>query len=273
MSMRDRGVSTETEPAPGVEGPLQRWARRRRKVAREEEAAAEARREDRKDESAQAPDVRELDGEAPEAVAVEEKVLADADMPPLESLHEDSDYSGFLSPGVSEGLRRRALRKLFMSAVFNVRDGLDDYDDDFTSFEPLGDVVTSDMKHQVEMEAERARRARADAARGATSEDAAGEAGADRDAPAGDEAVGAVDGEVPGAAGGKPASTTDGKVMETPAGDAVGVASGETAGTAGDDMVSAATDEAVDPDDLPRMHALSGPPAPTREAPPRTDET
>ena len=50
-----------------------------------------------------------------------------------------------------------------MSAVFNVRDGLDDYDEDFTSFEALGDIVTSDMKHQAEMEAERARQARADA--------------------------------------------------------------------------------------------------------------
>ena len=216
MSVRDRGVSTETGPAPGVEGPLRRWARRRREVAREEEEAA--------DESAQAPDVREPDGEAPEAVAVEEKVLADADMPPLESLHEDSDYSGFLSPGVSEGLRRRALRKLFMSAVFNVRDGLDDYDDDFTSFEPLGDVVTSDMKHQAEMEAERARRARADAARGAASEDAAGEAGADRDAPAGDDVVDAVDGEVPG--------------------DAVGVASGEMASTVDGAARARALDEA-----------------------------
>ena len=91
----------------------------------------------------------------------EEKILTDADMPPIESLDEDSDYSGFLSPGVSEELRRRALRKLFFSAAFNVRDGLDDYDDDFTSFEALGDMVTADMKHQKEVEAERAQAAQA----------------------------------------------------------------------------------------------------------------
>ena len=93
----------------------------------------------------------------------EEKILTDADMPPIESLDEDSDYSGFLSPGVSEELRRRALRKLFFSAAFNVRDGLDDYDDDFTSFEALGDMVTADMKHQKEVEAERAQAAQAKA--------------------------------------------------------------------------------------------------------------
>lgn len=78
-------------------------------------------------------------------------VLTDADMPALESLDEHSDYSGFLSPGVSEKLRRRAMRKLFTAAVFNVRDGLDDYDEDFTQFEGLGDMVTSDMKHQAEV--------------------------------------------------------------------------------------------------------------------------
>ena len=247
--MRDRGVSTETEPAPGVEGPLRRWARRRREVAREEEAAAEAHRQDRKDESAKAPDAREPDGEAPEAVAVEEKVLTDADMPPLESLHEDSDYSGFLSPGVSEGLRRRALRKLFMSAVFNVRDGLDDYDDDFTSFEPLGDVVTSDMKHQAEMEAERARRARADAAQAPVREDEAGkgragETGREQDAPTGDEAV----------------SATDGEVTNTTGSESRGTAGDETTDVASSEPAGAANDEAVELDTLPEPHDLSAPP-------------
>ena len=82
-------------------------------------------------------------------------LLTDADMPPLDTLTEDSDYSGFLSPKVSEALRQQALRQLFRSPGFNVRDGLDDYDDDFTAFAKLGDVVTSDMKHQVQMEARR----------------------------------------------------------------------------------------------------------------------
>lgn len=78
-------------------------------------------------------------------------VLTDEDMPPIESLDENSDYSMFMSKGVSENLRRMALRKLFSGTVFNVRDGLDDYDDDFTTFESLGDLVTSDMKHREDM--------------------------------------------------------------------------------------------------------------------------
>lgn len=85
-------------------------------------------------------------------------VLTDADMPSLASIGDDGDYSGFLSPGVSEALRNKALRQLFMSAQFNVLDGLNDYDDDFTTFESLGDIITSDMRHRTQMEAEQAAR-------------------------------------------------------------------------------------------------------------------
>jgi len=85
--------------------------------------------------------------------------LTDEDMPPVESLGEDDDFSGFLSPEISEKLRKVALRKLFHGAGFNVRDGLDDYDDDFTVFEPLGDIVTADMRHQQEMLERKAREA------------------------------------------------------------------------------------------------------------------
>ncbi len=99
--------------------------------------------------------------EEDETLATEDKSqqqvqnLTDEDMPPVESLDENSDYSGFLSPGVSDELRQLALRKLFRSAKFNVRDGLDDYDDDFRSFAALGDIITSDMKHQFELAEER----------------------------------------------------------------------------------------------------------------------
>ena len=83
------------------------------------------------------------------------KILTDDDMPDIESMTPDSDYTDFLSPGVSEELRKLALRKLFRSEVFNIRDGLDEYDGDYTHFEKLGDIVTSDMKHQLELEAKR----------------------------------------------------------------------------------------------------------------------
>ena len=164
MNARHRDTSTETGTSLDAEGPLRRWARRRREVAREEEEAlAEARRgAAREDGPEDRKEVPEPGADATEPAGVEDRVLTDEDMPSLESLDENSDYSSFLSPGVSERLRRRALRKLFASAVFNVPDGLDDYADDFTSFEALGDIVTSDMRHQAEVEEERARQAQAE---------------------------------------------------------------------------------------------------------------
>ena len=73
-------------------------------------------------------------------------VLTDADMPPIESLVASSDMSGFFSAGVSAALRKAALRHVFSQPQFNVRDGLNDYDGDYTVFEPLGDTITADMK-------------------------------------------------------------------------------------------------------------------------------
>jgi len=99
--------------------------------------------------------------------AVEKPVLTDADMPAIESLSEDSDFSGFMSSGVSDELRNLALRKLFKAPVFNIRDGLDEYDEDYTYFEKLGDIVTCDMKHHIEMQEQKLREAQAAEAAGA----------------------------------------------------------------------------------------------------------
>jgi len=49
-------------------------------------------------------------------------------------------------------LRRSALRRLFGLPRFNVCDGLDDYAQDFTSFEPLGNLVTYEMRRLLERE-------------------------------------------------------------------------------------------------------------------------
>ena len=121
---------------------LGRWSRRKRD-ARHGVDLPEAR------EPAAAP---ELDASGPEVEQRPE--LTDADMPPLEELTEESDYSGFLSPKVSEQLRKAALRKLFQGASFNIRDGLDDYDEDYSTFEVFGDIVTADSGQQNEVPAE-----------------------------------------------------------------------------------------------------------------------
>jgi len=132
MSGREKDAVDSQSPG----GFISRWSRLKRAAASPPQAVAES-----------------SEASLPEEVS--EQPLTDADMPPLESLDETSDYTGFLSEKVSESLRRQALRKLFHQAAFNVRDGLDDYDDDYTSFTKLGDVITADMRHQLAMAEER----------------------------------------------------------------------------------------------------------------------
>lgn len=79
--------------------------------------------------------------------------LTDADMPDLKTLDEDSDYSMFLSEKVTPALRKKALRKLFLSSKINVLDGLNDYDENYTNFAGLGDVIPYDLKQELQKEA------------------------------------------------------------------------------------------------------------------------
>ena len=70
--------------------------------------------------------------EAPPADAAEEEVYPE-DLPEIETLDKDSDYSVFMSEKVSDAIRNRALRKLWLSdPVLANLDGLVDYGEDFT---------------------------------------------------------------------------------------------------------------------------------------------
>jgi len=134
------------------EGRLSRWSRRKqqtREQAKKEDLALELEQPDSLENELVVNESEEISVEA------QQPVLSDADMEPLESLSEDSDFSKFMSPGVSDELRNLALRKMFKAPIFNIRDGLDEYDEDYTTFEKLGDIVTADMRHQMELEAER----------------------------------------------------------------------------------------------------------------------
>ena len=139
-------MKDDTQPV-GEEAPepfLERWSRRK----------AQARSgEDSSPTEAGSSDTERADETAERAPGGVTPVLPD-----LDSLDEGSDYSAFLGAGVDESLRRKALRKLFHSPKFNVCDGLDDYCDDFTKFEKLGDVITADMRYQLERAAERLER-------------------------------------------------------------------------------------------------------------------
>lgn len=55
----------------------------------------------------------------------------DDTLPDPDTLDAGSDFSGYMVPGVSSALRRRALKRLWSTGNYNVRDGLDDYDLDY----------------------------------------------------------------------------------------------------------------------------------------------
>ena len=133
------------------ESRLSRWSRRK------QQTAEEIRKEDLTLETGQQyqseSELEVVSSEDQQQNEVQQPVLTDEDMEPVEELTEDSDFSKFMSPGVSDELRNLALRKMFHAPIFNIRDGLDEYDGDYTSFEKLGDIVTADMRHQMELEA------------------------------------------------------------------------------------------------------------------------
>ena len=110
---------------------LSRWSRRKRAVA-EEDASLSAPTEE-------VP--RETEPETPEE---EDALLARLNLPVPETLKPGDDFSAFMADGVPQFLRKRALRVLWRSnPVLANLDGLNDYDDDFTSPELTQKVLAT----------------------------------------------------------------------------------------------------------------------------------
>ncbi|MDR9436848.1 MAG: DUF3306 domain-containing protein [Thiohalophilus sp.] len=106
---------------------------------------------------------RKHDHSKPEKTKMQAPALADAppvveppgsqEVPDVDTLGENSEVSMFFSEQVSETLKRQALRKLFHMNKFNFCDGLDDYAEDYTLFEPLGNTITAHQRLQEERQA------------------------------------------------------------------------------------------------------------------------
>jgi len=62
---------------------------------------------------------------------------AGTQLPAIDSLTPESDFSPFMQADVAEHLKRRALKTLFQDPRFNVMDGLDVYIDDYSKPDPL----------------------------------------------------------------------------------------------------------------------------------------
>lgn len=111
---------------------LSRWSRRKRAVAEETEAI-----------EARQPAIEA----EPETDEDEARLLEKLQLPVPETLKPGDDFSAFMADGVPAFLRRRALRVLWRSnPVLANLDGLNDYDEDFTSPELTQKVLATAYK-------------------------------------------------------------------------------------------------------------------------------
>ena len=121
------------------EGRLARWSRlKRTHHAREarpsvapEQPATRA-----NPSSSREPSMRVMEEAAPPATT------APPELPSVTELNKDSDFTPFLRAGVPVGVHREALRALWRSdPMFAFRDGLTDYDEDYTAIGIVEQVV------------------------------------------------------------------------------------------------------------------------------------
>lgn len=131
MSKHDEKPDRPAATKEGDEPFLKRWSRMK------------------SGEEAEAPEPSVAVAEAEEGALVDPQGDGDvpaidpADLPDVESLGKDSDYTVFMQEGVPDALRNLALRKLFASnPALAVLDGLNDYDEDYSK---LG-IVTQTVK-------------------------------------------------------------------------------------------------------------------------------
>lgn len=114
---------------------LERWSRAKRGLPVDDEPPLDsadtnlANAEQMLTEEIDEPPATERGTDAP--TSPPESGSLDHTLPDPDTLEAGSDFSAFMSPGVSGALRRKALRRLWSTGDYNVRDGLNDYDQDF----------------------------------------------------------------------------------------------------------------------------------------------
>jgi hypothetical protein len=76
-----------------------------------------------------------------------EEAEAIQDLPPIDTLKKDSDFTPFFKSNVPDYIKRHAFKALWASSpFFNIRDGLDDYDENFRFIDKLITAANSDYK-------------------------------------------------------------------------------------------------------------------------------
>lgn len=128
-------------------------------MSREDDSGFLSRWSKRKLENTENTELPSPEEEVSEAVTSESDR---ADPAPIEAVDEQSTPI-WQRDDVDAETKKNALRALFRKPEFNVRDGLNEYDDDFTQFAGLGSVVTHEMKRMLKL-AEQATRPEASSA-------------------------------------------------------------------------------------------------------------
>ena len=121
---------------------LSRWSRLKKEARQSEEAPARAveAREPLATPAAPAKETPATQAAAAPSPAPE--------LPPIESLKGlASDYTEFLKPGVDEGLRRAALKKLFADPHFETFEKFEAYCEDYTQGEPIPPAMLRTLEH------------------------------------------------------------------------------------------------------------------------------
>ena len=67
------------------------------------------------------------------------------ELPPLDKLTPQSEFSGFMHPKVGDALRRAALKKLFADPHFNLPDPYEAYSGDWTVGEAIPDEMLATL--------------------------------------------------------------------------------------------------------------------------------
>lgn len=133
---------------------LSRWSRLKRKRARGEEIVEpETALQERQGAAAPvvgpAPDnpvpaVQDSDPDGEERELTDEEKAYVETLPEVDDLNSESDFKAFMDKRVPEFLRRRALRKLWLSdPAFSFLDGMNEYDEDYSMMAELAAGASS----------------------------------------------------------------------------------------------------------------------------------
>lgn len=131
--------------AQDKEAFLSRWSRRKLKAEKAEERAPP------KDDGQRAGDEKPAEAAPGKQASLSAKPARAAapatELPSLDKLTAESDFRDFMKPGVDEGLRRAALKKLFADPRFNVIDSMDIDIEDLSNLEKLSPEVAKTLAH------------------------------------------------------------------------------------------------------------------------------